>query len=117
MTDKLRAAAEMALEALEIWEKMQPNTTACAVRIPAIKELRQALAEPDTMTGWQPIETAPKDGRKLILILTPSMWPQLAYSNTWWRAGFSVETKPTHWMDIPDIETEHGTLGRGKWAI
>jgi hypothetical protein len=42
---ELRKAAEQALEALEIWEKMQPNTTACAVRIPAIQALRQALAE------------------------------------------------------------------------
>ena len=43
----LREAAEMALEALEIWEKMQPNTTACAARIPAIQTLRQALAQPE----------------------------------------------------------------------
>ena len=43
----LRQAAEMALEALEIWEKMQPNTSASAVRVPAIQALRQALAEPD----------------------------------------------------------------------
>ena len=47
MTDPLRKAAEMALEALEIWEKMQPNTTACAARIPAIQALRQALAQPE----------------------------------------------------------------------
>ena len=39
----LRQAAEMALEALEIWEKMQPNTSASAVRVPAIQALRQAL--------------------------------------------------------------------------
>ena len=45
---------------------------------------------------WQPIETAPKDGRQLILLLTPSGFPQVAYSNTWWTAGFSVECKPTH---------------------
>ena len=43
----LRKAAEMALEALEIWEKMQPNTSASAVRVPAIQALRQALAQPD----------------------------------------------------------------------
>ena len=42
MTD-LRKAAKMALEALEIWEKMQPNTSASAVRVPAIQALRQAL--------------------------------------------------------------------------
>lgn len=54
------------------------------------------------MSEWKPIETAPKDGRRLILILTPSKFPQIAYSNTWWTAGFSVE-KPTHWMPIPDL--------------
>lgn len=50
---------------------------------------------------WQPIETAPKDGRQMILLLTPSRWPQVAWSNTWWTAGFSVECKPTHWMPLP----------------
>ena len=50
---------------------------------------------------WQPISTAPKDGRELILLLTPSNWPQVAYSNTWWISGFSMENKPTHWMPLP----------------
>lgn len=52
---------------------------------------------------WQPIETAPKDGRELILLLTPSRHPQVAFSNTWWTAGFSVECKPTHWAPIPTL--------------
>lgn len=59
--------------------------------------LRMALAARE----WQPIETAPKDGRQLILLLTPSGLPQVAYSNTWWTAGFSVECKPTHWIPLP----------------
>ena len=59
--------------------------------------LRLVLAQRE----WQPIETAPKDGRQLILLLTPSGFPQVAYSNTWWTAGFSVECKPTHWMPLP----------------
>lgn len=50
---------------------------------------------------WHPIETAPKDGRELILLLTPSKFPQIAYSNTWWTSGFSVECQPTHWMPLP----------------
>lgn len=49
---------------------------------------------------WLPIESAPKDGRRLILLLTPSGWPQVAYSNTWWTSGFSVECKPTYWAPI-----------------
>lgn len=55
------------------------------------------------MNEWQPIETAPKSGRELILLLTPSRFPQVAFSNTWWTAGFSVECKPTHWMAIPPL--------------
>jgi len=53
-----------------------------------------------TGSAWQPIETAPKTGRELILLLTPSMFPQVAYTNTWWTAGFSVECRPTHWMPL-----------------
>lgn len=53
--------------------------------------------------GWLPIETAPKDGRELILLLTPSRFPQVAWSNTWWTAGFSVECKPTHWMRLEPL--------------
>ena len=61
--------------------------------------------------GWQPIETAPRDGRQMILLLTPSRFPQVAFSNTWWTAGFSVECKPTHWRRIeplPAIDQERG---------
>ena len=57
---------------------------------------------------WQTIETAPKTGRELILLLTPSKWPQIAYSKSWWTTGFSVENKPTHWMPIPPIEAAIG---------
>lgn len=50
---------------------------------------------------WQPIETAPRGGRELIMLLTPSGFPQVAYSNTWWMSGFSVECRPTHWLPLP----------------
>jgi len=67
----------------------------------AINALESALRLVLAQREWQPIETAPKDGRQLILLLTPSGFPQVAYSNTWWTAGFSVECKPTHWMPLP----------------
>lgn len=57
----------------------------------------------DPPPQWQPIETAPKGGRELILLLTPSRFPQVAYSDTWWTCGFSVENKPTHWAPIPPM--------------
>ena len=43
MTDK--EALKLALEALELWSLMQPQTTACAIRIPAITAIKKALAE------------------------------------------------------------------------
>lgn len=51
--------------------------------------------------SWQPIETAPRDGRQMILLLTASGWPQVAFSNTWWIGGFSMGVGPTHWMPLP----------------
>lgn len=60
-------------------------------------------ALPPQGDGWQDIASAPRKGRELILLLTPSRYPQLAYSNTWWTSGFSVENKPTHWMPIPPL--------------
>lgn len=72
--------------------------------IPAGTKLYAAPPPPAAApSGWLGIESAPKDGRTMILLLTPSRWPQVAYSNTWWTAGFSVECKPTHWMPLPAL--------------
>lgn len=52
-------------------------------------------------TEWQPIETAPKDGREQILLKVPyNQDGVLAWSDTWWTSGFSAENKPTHWKPI-----------------
>lgn len=63
--------------------------------------------------GWQPIESAPRDGRQMILLLTPSRFPQVAFSNTWWTAGFSVECKPTHWRRIEPLPAIDQARGKG----
>jgi hypothetical protein len=57
-----------------------------------------------TTMEWQPIKTAPKDGR---LILA---WeePELTYRLIFWGSGkwryypFGVECDPTHWMPLPE---------------
>ena len=36
-------ALKLALHALEVWKLMQPNTTACAIRIPAIAAIEEVL--------------------------------------------------------------------------
>jgi len=69
------------------------------------EHLARAALEAAMAELWRPIEEAPKDGRQMILLLTPSRFPQVAFSNTWWTAGFSVENKPTHWMPIEPLPT------------
>jgi len=66
---------------------------------------------------WQPIETAPKDGRYVDLWMagprnTGARQPDCWFANGQWRTDFGdrgegtpeiyIGDKPTHWMHPPD---------------
>jgi hypothetical protein len=58
------------------------------------------------VSAWQPIETAPKNGRHL-LVTTRQWWtPVIAKwdSDRNWVSVFTGNTigKPTHWMPLPE---------------
>tara|TARA_R110000764_G_scaffold116029_1_gene202950 strand:- start:17863 stop:18231 length:369 start_codon:yes stop_codon:yes gene_type:complete len=85
----------------------------------AIKALKMAKSD-----GWQPIETAPKDGTKVILrfktdegkIEVLDGWFRqdgTEYKNKWERISSSADSysyfsfgKITHWMPLPDTPKE-----------
>jgi len=90
-------------QVLEAWATDLEHGRQVFIQATTLRKVAAALAEPPARE-WQPIETAPKTGRELILLLPPSKWPQLAYSNTWWTTGCSVENKPTHWIPIPPVD-------------
>ena len=66
------------------------------------------------MSEWQPIETAPKDGRAIILYLP---WLKTARTGRWaikgprrgWLVHWSttnksvVASEPTLWMSLPEL--------------
>ena len=73
------------------------------------------------MTDWQPIETAPKDGTKILLGGTqyPNTEQDITRIGRWYHTGYSVPdngtfildvgnntriegTFPTHWMPLPE---------------
>lgn len=77
------------------------------------------------MTQWQPIETAPKDGKKVLIVANGviyAAWWNSEFENQWdeetseyryvgaWTddavESFGYETvasyEPTHWMPLPD---------------
>lgn len=66
------------------------------------------------MNKWQPIETAPKDGTR-ILVFDPAYETRMACASydkysQWVERGYdyatevwgSGEMNPTHWMKLPD---------------
>jgi hypothetical protein len=68
------------------------------------------------MSGWQPIETAPKDGTLIRLrwegttVEAIGRWVRghnLRYATSEWRdvMGNDQLTLPTHWMPLPDPPT------------
>jgi hypothetical protein len=62
---------------------------------------------------WQPIETAPKDGREVLLLgadgIRIASWSD-RFRREMWDTGYASECdgdpieveRPTHWMPLPD---------------
>lgn len=65
---------------------------------------------------WKPIDTAPKDGRSVLLFITPdcivsgnndlNLLGSTAPRDEWWHVSpdgiaYPIEGPPTHWMPLP----------------
>jgi hypothetical protein len=68
--------------------------------------------QPERESGWQPIETAPKDGTEILIAwgdkVTFSYWLDNSKTSHPWQGWklpsmFPVSGKPSHWMPIPKI--------------
>jgi hypothetical protein len=63
---------------------------------------------------WQPIETAPRDGTRVLLTLKYDDEPIIGrtVARIWctdeetWEGGWHKEIEPTHWMPLPAIAME-----------
>jgi hypothetical protein len=66
-----------------------------------IEDVREAA-------GWQPIETAPKDGTEIVCLdeIYGKRWRYAAvWNGIQWYTGFGdswPNARPTHWMPLPD---------------
>ena len=62
----------------------------------------------DEVSEWQPIETAPKDGRRIIAATPSYTEPLILYwmkNNglaAWWDWDLDSYTDVTHWQPLPD---------------
>lgn len=65
------------------------------------------------MTGWQPIETAPRDGTDILVCMTynlgPDEWETIQWVDwqrdpyVWpiYRTRIDIPFPPSHWMPLP----------------
>jgi hypothetical protein len=76
----------------------------------------QQTSREDELVGWQPIETAPKDGTKIIVYRPKAdtgyiphvgmdYWMKTSYGSYCWGKS-RIDTKPTHWMPFPPSPTK-----------
>jgi hypothetical protein len=61
------------------------------------------------MSEWQPIETAPKDGRLFVVLTAENDDYRISRAVAWQNPGCSVVVDttrklgaPTHWQPLPD---------------
>ena len=55
------------------------------------------------MSEWQPIETAPKDGREILgWFGSASVIRWHIGTESFWTDGFMRLREPTHWMPLPE---------------
>jgi hypothetical protein len=75
---------------------------------------RQEAKRMQQIAGWQPIETAPKDGRSVLIFVAGEV--SLAhYSGSHWYDDEGMRAdeyfEPTHWMTLPDPPNEVDKTG------
>ena len=72
-----------------------------------IKALEARIAELEALTTWQPIETAPKDSKSIILLdRNGTSYSGFWRNHTGWNPDDNnhlscYDTNPTHWMPLP----------------
>ena len=73
---------------------------------PEYKEIAERLAQQGAALTWQPIETAPKNGTEILVMMKPKDirlgWYFAPSSNTFgWLDGDGKKIRPTHWAPLP----------------
>lgn len=97
-----------ALELVQDWisDQLPIPTRGATAMLVRISTAINVLAN----NGWQPIETAPKDGREVLVIAgqqSPSGRYFTAYwddfHDGWYYRAQGFVPKPTHWMPLPPL--------------
>lgn len=108
MTDtieKLIEATQVAVDHAVTEEGSYLEKKLCRT-LPAIKAMYEENKRLREANTWQPIETAPKDGTAILLLIPDVGWIEGWYfSNTkddGWETCIGFIGEPTHWFSLPE---------------
>lgn len=79
-----------------------------------IESLQSRIDELESQLAgkWCPIETAPKDGTRVLLCIDHGEWGDKVWTGMWaagWMISYGkARTEPTHWMQLPTPPSEGG---------
>lgn len=88
-----------------------------------IDRLRTLLSSSRGEQGWRTMDSAPKDGRKMLGLIGEDevgtiWWHRDAYEGEWWMDEADSEPEPTHWMPLPSapgsVPTSTGIIPMGR---
>ena len=73
-----------------------------------------------TIADWQPIESAPMDGRELLItdcrLIALVRWGGAPSVMAWYSdGGVRPWMRATHWCELPDPPTEGEVAVMGEW--
>lgn len=63
------------------------------------------IAELQSLTAWRPIDTAPRDGTRVLLYVPDwhfaSKYQEGFWSGSYWESFDGTSCAPTHWLPLP----------------
>jgi hypothetical protein len=96
MTELIEAVARAIRDrdAWRTWKGEQAHRESAQAALTAITDAGYRI-----VPGWQPIETAPKDGTLVLLYLPDGLMACRRWQDNHWRGWDSEDA--THWMPLP----------------
>lgn len=106
-TIQLQSTNQQLREALELAIDMAEELAPQSHTLTLLKNALSATPAPNDDSPWQPIETAPKDGIRILVTILGR--PQNTYVVRWknekWEDQSGSWSYPTHWMPLPKPPT------------
>lgn len=111
-TQDVSALVEVMQEAADRLEGIKGGSVSDTIAMMRAALSSAQAAPARVVPEWQPIETAPKDGKSVLVLRTGDLWPGVAFlsgRNRWhWSTSGAWAGQPSYWMPLPAAPKQKG---------